>query len=146
MAITSGAGIFELGTQATVISDSSAIANGAFNAGTVTALVQTDNTWLGNAVLDVTLASVPAAGAEFYLYRRDMNIDGTNDASVPDANFKSTLVGSFKLDLVSTQQFVHYTGVPLEVDQEFYIENDTGVSTTGTTVVKITPKAPNSKA
>ena len=146
MAISSGAAVFQYGTQTTVISDTVAILNTAFNGATITALVQTDYVPLGDAVLTVTMAVAPAAGAAFHLYRRDMNIDGTNDSTVPDANFKSICVGSFLLDLVTTIQYVSLTDIPLVVDQEFYIENDAGQSTTSTTIVKITPKTYNIKA
>jgi len=146
MAITTGAGLFEYGTQTTVISDTSAIANTAFNGATITALTQTDYAPLGDAVLTVTMGTAPAAGAAFHLYRRDMNIDGTNDATVPDANFKNTYVGSFPVDLVTTAQYISLTDIPLTIDQEFYIENDTGQSTTGTTTLKVTPKSYNTKA
>ena len=146
MAISSGAALYEYGTQVTAISDTSAIADTAFNAGTITALVQTDCCPLGDAVLNVTMAVAPAAGAAFHLYRRDMNIDGTNDSTAPDANFKSTYIGSFPLDLVTSAQYISLTDIPLTVDQEFYLENDAGQATSGTTVLKVTPKSYNAKA
>ena len=146
MSITTGAALVEYGAQATAISDASAIADSAFNAGTVTALVQTDFCPLGDALLDITMAVAPVAGSSIHLYRRDMNIDGSNDSTVPDANFKNVYVGSFPLDLVDTQQYISLTGVPLTLDQEFHIENDSGRATSGTTVLKITPKTYNAKA
>ncbi len=146
MTISTGAAVYEYGTQTTVISDTSAISDTAFNAGTVTALTQTDYCPLGDAVLNVTMAVAPAAGAAIHLYRRDLNIDGTNDATVPDANFKNIYVGSFPLDLVTTAQYISLTDIPLTIDQEFYIENDSGQATSGTTTLKITPKSYNVKA
>ena len=146
MTILSGAAVFQYGTQTTVISDAVAIANTAFNAGTIAALTQVDVCPLGDAVLAVTMAVAPAEGASFHLYRRDMNIDGANDSTVPDANFKRTHVGSFPLDLVTSAQYISLTDIPLVADQEFYIENDAGEATTGTTVVKVTPKSYNVKA
>lgn len=146
MTISTGAALLEYGSQTTVISDTSAIADGGFNAGTVTALVQTDYAPLGDAVLNVTMAVAPAAQAAIHLYRRDMNIDGTNDAPQPDQNFKSIYVGSFLLDLVTSAQYISLPDIPLTIDQEFYIENDSGQTTTGTTTLKITPKSYNVKA
>jgi hypothetical protein len=146
MAIGTGAALFEYGTQFTVISDTVAIANGAFNGATITALVQTDYAPLGDAVLTITMAVAPSAGAVINLYRRDMNITSTNDSTVPDANYKSTYVGSFLLDLVTSIQYVSLTNIPLTVDQEFYIENESGqATTTSTTIVQITPKTYNAK-
>ncbi len=146
MAINTGAALVEYGAQTEVISDTSVIADAAFNAGTVTALVQTDFCPLADAVLTVTLAVAPAAGAAIHLYRRDMAIDGANNAPVPDANFKNIYLGSFPLDLVSTTQSLKLTDVPLTINQEFYLENDAVQSTSGTTSLKITPKSYNVKA
>lgn len=146
MAITTGAAVWEYDTQATVISDTSAITDTSFNAGTITALTPSSAAPLCDAVLTVTMAVAPSAGAAFHLYRRDINIDGTNDATVPDANFKNTYVGSFPVDLVTTAQYISLTDIPITVSQEFYIENDTGQSTSGTTTVKVTPKSYNAKA
>lgn len=143
MAISTGSAVFVYGTQATVISDASAIAAGAFNAGTVTVLTQTIFAPLGDAVLSVTMASAPAAGKSFHLYRRDMNIDGTSDATAPSLTYKNTYVGSFPLALVATAQTISLTDIPMTIDQEFYIENDSAVATSGTTVLKVTPKSFN---
>jgi len=146
MTITTGAAVYQYDTAVTAISDATAILNAAFNAGTVTAVTPTDKVPLADAVLDITLAIAPVAGKSIHLYRRDLNISGVNDATVPDANFKNIYVGSFPLDLVATQQFISLTDIPLSQDQEFYLENDSGQSTSGTTVLTITAKSYNAKA
>lgn len=146
MAITANAAVFEYGTQVTVISDASAIANGAFNAGTVTPLTPTDKVPLADLMLDITFAVAPVAGKVVNVYRRDLNIDGANSAPVPDNNFKQTYIGSFVVDAVITRQFLSLHSVPIGPDQEFYIENATGQSTSGTTILKVTPKTYNGKA
>lgn len=145
MALTAGAAVFEYATEVTAISDSSVILNAAFNAGAITAVTPADKTPLADAVLDITLAVAPVSGRSIHLYRRDLNISGANDATVPDANFKSIYVGSFPLDLVTTQQFISLPDIPLGQDQAFYIENDSGQSTSGTTVLVIKPKTYNGK-
>ena len=146
MAITTGAAIYQYDTAVTAISDAVAIAAGAFDAGTKIAVVPTDALPLADAVLNITMAVATVAGDAVHLYRRDLNISGTNDATVPDANFKNIYVGSFPLDLVATQQFISLTDIPITVDQEFYIENDSGQATTSTTILTITPKSYNNKA
>lgn len=149
MAITSGAAVYEYGTQATVISDAAGATAGSFStAGDATTLTQTDYCPLGDAVLSITYASAPAAGDAIHLYRRDLNIDSTNDAVEPDANYKHVYVGSFPLDPSTGQQFHSLKDIPLTVEQDFYIEYDvTTVSTaTNATTVKITPKTYNAKA
>lgn len=143
MAITTGAIIVEKGTQATVISDAVSIINGAFNAGTVTALVPTDKVAKGDAILDIQYSVAPDGDVK--LYRRNLNIDGTNDASQPDVSFEHTIVGVFPLDPVTTRQYIPLTDIEIVGDQEFYIKNAGGQSTTGTTIVKVTPKTNNIK-
>ena len=145
MAITTNAAIIEKGSQATAISDASAISAGAFNAGTITQFTPADKVSLADFSLDITFASAPAVGGRVILYKRPMNIDGANHAPVPDANYRQTPIGSFVVDLVATQQFLPLEGVPIGSDQEFYIENDTNQATTGTTVLKVTPKTYNGK-
>jgi len=148
MAIIVGAALFEYGTQTTVITDTGSIAVDAFNSGTTTALVQTDYAPLGDAVLEVEFTSAPAASGAIHLYRRDMNISGTSDSTIPDANFKNTYIGSFPVDLVTTAQYISLTDIPLTIDQEFYLENGTNQATDAAgidTVLKITPKTYNAK-
>ena len=147
MTLSTNAAVVEDESQGwqTTISDSSAIADGVFNAGTNTAFVLTDKAPFADVVLEVTMASAPAAGAAFHLYLRDMLVDGTNPAPVPDNNYKSRYVGSFALDLVNTIQRVPLEGIRIKSNQEFRIENDTGVSTSGTTAVKIKAQSYNAK-
>ena len=147
MAITTGAALFEFGTQATVIVDA-ATASGAFSAAAdATTLTQTDYCPLGDAVLDITFTSAPTAGDAVHLYRRDLNIDSTNDAVEPDASYKNLLVGSFLLDPSATRQYHSLTDIPLTIEQDFYIELDTAsvATATNSTTVKVTPKTYNVK-
>lgn len=145
MALPTGAAIWVYDTAVTAISSTSAIATTAFSATTLLPVVSTAP--LADAVLDVAiLTTAPVAGDAFHLYRRDLNVSGTNDSTVPDANFKNTYVGSFPLDLVTTRQYISLTDIPLTADQEFYVENDTLQSTTGTTVLTVTPKSYNAQA
>ena len=146
MSITSGAALWQYGTQTTVIAQASGSAPDSFSSN-VTALTQTDYCPLGDATLDITYTSAPTAGDAIHLYRRDLNFDGTNDAVTPDANFKHTYMGSFALDPAATRQYHTLTDIPLVIDQEFYIEFDVTTHSTATnsTTVKVTPKAYNVK-
>lgn len=145
MTINSNAAIFQFGTQQTVISESSPILNGAFNAGTVTPLAPADPVPFADLVLGITFSSTPSASGAIHVYRRDLNIDGSNSAPVPDNQFKQIHVGTFVPDLVTTQQFLSLPSVPISTDQEFYIENLAGSETVGTTTLKATPKTFNGK-
>lgn len=145
MTITTGAAVKQSAAQVAVISDAVAIGDGTFNAGTITALVPSDITYTADMVLDVQMLAAPAAGAAIHLYRRDLNVQGTNDAPVPDSDFEHIYLQSFPLDLVSTRQYISLPAVPISADQEFYIKNDGGGATTGTTVLYATPNTPNVK-
>lgn len=143
MAVATGSIIVERDTQVTVISDASAIADGSFNAGTITAITPADELEVGDAVLSVQFLIAPVG--DFKLYRRDLNIDGTNDAEQPQAAYRHVIVGAFPLHGVTTRQYIPLTKLELTADQEFYIKNDGGQATTGTTVIKITPRTLNNK-
>lgn len=149
MTILTGAALYQYGTQVTIISDAAGAAANTFSAaGDATNLVQTDFVPLADVTLDITFTSAPTAGDSIILYRRDMNIDGTNDAVEPSANYRKTPVGEFLLEATATRQYHNITDVPLTVDQDFYIEyNTTTVATaTNPTVLKLTPKTYNAKA
>lgn len=145
MTLTTGAVIVERDTAVTAISETSAIADGAFDAGTKTVVAGADEVDLADAVLDIQFATAPDAGSDVKLYRRDMNIVGTNDATDPDTAYEHILVGSFAVDAVTTRQYISLPKIELVADQNFSIKNDGGQSTTGTTVVTITPRTVNLK-
>ena len=148
MAFTVGTGIPIYDETVTAISQTTSIASSAFSAGTITAIApaSTDIAVSADAVLDIQFSVAPVAGKAVYLYRRDMNISGTNDAAVPSAAYKSIYCGSFLLSAVTTRQYINLMDIPLSPDQEFYIENASGQATTGTTVLTIKPKSFNVRA
>ncbi len=132
--------IYSPGTQTTVITGASTRATGAFSAsGEVTAL--SANTYpTGDAVLSCSFAVSPSEGDLVHLYRRDINIDGTNDATIPEAGYEHTYLGSFSVKDTTAQQYISLPGIPLfSGDQEFYIENDADQTMDSDYVVKITP-------
>jgi len=91
-------------------------------------------------------ASVAAASNNIYLYRRDLNVDGTADEPIPGVSNKQHYVGSFQLSAattVSTTQTLHIADVTLPgaQDCEFYIENASNVNIPLGWVLKVTPKS-----
>lgn len=74
-------------------------------------------------VLHVNFGSAPTAGGVIELYRRDVNITGTNDAPIPDANYPYKLVGVALVDNAAGEQWLPFNGVPLAKECEFYIAN-----------------------
>jgi hypothetical protein len=84
---------------------------------------------------DTTMPTVGSIG----LYARPINIEGTNDAPVPDANFENYLVGVFPIDFGVAADVDFYTAIPVfQVPQmkasqeiEFYIKNEGTAQTIG---------------
>lgn len=144
MTINTNAAIAEKATPQTVIS-AGVIANGAFSTeGQATALIA-PGIRFADAVLDITVPTLSTTGKAVYLYRRDKNIDGANHASVPGVNFESIYIGLFRLNAIATRQFISLPAIPIADDAEYYIKNGTGLPTSGTTVVKLTPWTWNGK-
>lgn len=90
-------------------------------------------------------ASIASTSTNILLYRRDLNIDGTADETVPGASNKRKLVGYFQAQAATTVSTTHYMqcdDVPLSIgDCEFYIENTLGVNIPAGWTLKITPKS-----
>jgi len=91
-------------------------------------------------------AAIAATSTNIYLYRRDMNIDGTADEPIPGVSNKQHFMGAFQLSAAttaSTTQSLQITDVPLPGagDCEFYIENALGVNIPIGWVLKVTPKS-----
>lgn len=145
--ITSGAAIVQAeATPTTVVSDSSAIADGDINAGTAGLVEPSDIVDFGDAVLDVQFSVAPDVGGVFKVFRRDLDISGSNHAEIPSALIQHIWMGNFPVAAITTRQYIALPRIPLSQKQEFYILNSCGQSTTGTTVVTVTPKTYNSKA
>lgn len=90
-------------------------------------------------------ASVASTSTNIYLYRRDINIDGTGDAKIPDASNKVLFVGAFTVPASTTVSTTHYMNIvdvplPGAGDCEFYLENALGVNIPAAWTLKITPK------
>lgn len=82
------------------------------------------------------------------IYARPMNIDGTDDAPIPDAAYKQIYRGEFQIDTgqAATTDTVYLKYIDLyDIAQvtsqvyEIYIFNDTGVSVSANWDLDITP-------
>jgi len=131
---------FSAGTETTVITGGATRATDAFStSGEVTAL--SSNLYpFCKAVLSCSYSSAPTEGDTVDLYRRDINIDSTNDATIPEAGFEYHYMGSFAVKDSTSQQYVSLNSVPLAYgDQEFYIKNSADQTMDSDYTVKITP-------
>ena len=96
---------------------------------------------LADFVLRCAFGGAVAAMSTVNLYRRDLNIDGGNDAGAPSATYPVLLVGNFLIP-AAAEAAAYYpcSDVPLVADQEFFIENKTGQTISVGWDLKATPK------
>lgn len=153
MAISTDSAVLFFGTQDEVTSGTPAtIADGAFGKADQGASVDwtnDDDAPLGSAVLklqfDTTAPTVGSVG----LYAHLHNIQSTNDAGVPDANYETLFVGSFPLDFGIANDVDYYTfiesfampavGAAQRID--WYLKNEGTGQTIGVSYqLWITPK------
>lgn len=138
-------------TQVTHIGNGTSLAAAAFNPASdvSTALAGTGNLARYprcDAVLMIApTASIASTSTNIYLYRRDLNIDGTNDEGAPSASNQQKFVGAFQASATTTASTTHYmqlTDVPLPGagDCEFFISNGLAVTIPAGWTLKITPK------
>lgn len=132
--------LMAFGTQVTAISGTATRAAGAFStSGEATA--QTSQTYpLFDASLSCSYTTAPTEGDLVHLYRRDIDIDGTNDATIPEAGYEHHYLGSFPVKDVTSQQYISLKDCPASEDYELYIENDADQTMDSDYVLKITPK------
>jgi len=138
-------------TQITHIGSGGSVATAAFNS---SADISTALSFTGNlnryprcdvVITVATSASIAAASNSLHLYRRDINVDGTTDETVPGTSNRAHYVRSFTIPAATTASVtntVHLEDIPLPggSDCEFYIENSMAVSMLIGWTMKITPK------
>jgi hypothetical protein len=83
-----------------------------------------------------------AAGTCIYLYRQDLNIDGTSDAPAPAAAYESLLVGIIPLPSGTSASGTYPANgdIPLSKECQFSIKNGTAQNLSAGWILKITPK------
>ena len=106
MAIGTDSTIVFTGTQDTVTSTTSSVADGAYSvSGDITTWTADDDAPDAAITLASTFASAPDVGSVVLLFARKMNVEGTNDDNEPSDNFQHTYLGLFSLDAVTSEQF-----------------------------------------
>ncbi len=146
MAIAAGSAIEFFGTQDTLGTSSSAVANGGFSvAGDLSTWTNDDDAPMASVTLLANFSVAPTANTSVNLYLRLLNVQSTNDGTVPDANFQHTYVGSFPLNDSTIAQYITMDiGLPNSVTSqqyEFYVENSSGQSLPAGWDIYVTPKA-----
>jgi len=96
---------------------------------------------LGDLVLACAFGAAVGSNKVVNLYRRDLNIDGTNDAPVPSASYESLYVGSFVIpNGASATDYYPCPCVPLSKECSFYLKNGTDQTMSTGWTLKVTPK------
>lgn len=148
MAIGTDAAIEFFGTQDTLGNTTSAVTDDSFSDGTndLIAWTNDDDAFYASAILTFTTATTGDAGSVVNLYARLVDIQSTNDAEAPDANFPHTYLGSFPHNNPSTA--AQYAAIDIRLPNvdtsqvyHFYIENKTGQTISAGWDLYITPKA-----
>jgi hypothetical protein len=146
MAIATGAAVEFFGTQDTLGTSSAAVADDAFSiAGDLSTWVNDDDAPMASVTLLANFSVAPAANTSVNLYLRLLDVQSTNDGTVPDANFQHRYVGSFPLNDSTVAQYITIDiGLPNSVTSqqyEFYVENTSGQSLPAGWDIYVTPKA-----
>tara|TARA_R110000787_G_scaffold160088_1_gene273838 strand:- start:559 stop:1014 length:456 start_codon:yes stop_codon:yes gene_type:complete len=146
MAIATGAAVEFFGTQDTLGTSSAAVANAAFSiAGDLSTWTNGDDAVSASVTLLANFSVAPTANTSINLYLRLLDVQSTNDGTVPDANFQHTYVGSFPLNDSTVAQYITIDiGLPNSVTSqqyEFYVENSSGQSLPAGWDIYVTPKA-----
>jgi len=147
MAIGTDASIDFFGTQDSLDSTSGSVADGAFSvAGDLSTWTNDDDAFTGSFVLEATFSVAPDANSAVALYAQLLDIQGTNDAPVPTANFQHVFIESIPVKDVTSNEFY-----PIIVDlpnnnasqiYQFFILNNSGQTMSAGWDLHPTPKAP----
>jgi hypothetical protein len=137
--------ILKYSTQQTVITGSAAIASNGFNLSTEVNSAAPTYPFADFALFASLTTSVSSASAVVVLYRRDLNIDSTNDSPQPQSAapaYSSLAVGAFLIPPFTAASTGYFScpDVPLSSACEFYIENRTNTGIASNYTVKMTQK------
>jgi hypothetical protein len=91
--------------------------------------------------LGCAFSSAPAQGELIYLYARALDIDGTNDAEVPQADRPGLVIGYFAVKNMTATQFMPLVGVrDLPRLAGYWLHNATGQGISAGWTLKLTPR------
>lgn len=75
-------------------------------------------------ILSVTYATAPTEGTLLSLYARPLDIEGTNDAEVPEATRPTVLIGHFAVNNVTTTQYIELLAEDVPWKAAYYLHNN----------------------
>ena len=139
----SGETIIKLGTPKTLEANGASIANNTLaQADDAGYSVASDGAYYPDAkfVISVTFGTAPTEGTTLALYARPLDIDGTNDAEVPETTRPTVFIGTFAVNNVTTAQYIELLAQDVPWSASYYIHNNgTGQTVSAGWTLKVTP-------
>ena len=139
----SGETILKLGTPKTLEANGASIANNTLaQADDATYSVSADGAYYPDAkfVIAATFATAPTEGTTLALYARPLDIDGTNDAEVPETTRPTVFIGTFTVNDVTSAQFAELIAQDVPWNASYYLHNNgTGQTLSAGWALKVTP-------
>ena len=139
----SGETILVTGTPKTLEANGASIANNALElADDAGYSVSVDGSYYPDAkfVLAATFGTAPTEGTTLALYARPLDIDGTNDAEVPEMARPTVFIGTFVVNNVTTAQYIELLAQDVPWSASYYIHNNgTGQTVSAGWTLKVTP-------
>ena len=139
----SGETILKFGTPKTLEASGASIANNTLaQADDASYSVASDGAYYPDAkfVLAATFGTAPTEGTTLALYARPLDIDGTNDAEVPEMARPTVFIGTFVVNNVTTAQYIELLAQDVPWSASYYIHNNgTGQTVSAGWTLKVTP-------
>lgn len=145
MAIGTDAAVEYFGTQDTLGTSSAAVADSAFSIATdLSTWTNDDDAPMASVTILSNFSVAPDANSALNLFLRPLNTVSTNDADVPDANYRNIYVGSVALNDTTSAQYTTLDIIlpngKTSQEYEFYVENMSGQSLPAGWDIYVTPK------
>ena len=135
--------IVKLGTPKTLEANGASIANNTLaQADDANYSISADGAYFPDAkfVVAVTFGTAPTEGTTLALYARPLDIDGTNDAEVPETTQPTVFIGTFAVNNVTTAQYIEMFAQDVPWNAAYYIHNNgTGQTVSAGWTLKVTP-------
>lgn len=135
--------IVSLGTQKTLEANGGSIANNTLAwADDANYSISADGAYFPDAkfVVSVTFGTAPTEGTTLALYARPLDIDGTNDAEVPETTRPTVFIGTFAVNNVTTAQYIELLAQDVPWNAAYYLHNNgTGQTVSAGWTLKATP-------
>lgn len=145
MAIGANAAVEFFGTQDDLASSSALVASNGFSIATdLVAWTNDDDALAASVTIELTMAVAAADNSGVNLFLRSLNVEGTNDDSIPEAEYQHAFIGFFPVlngitTIQRTTRRIVLSNYKTSSVWEFYIENKTGQQIDAGWTIFVTP-------